>query len=307
MRNGYKPFHKIRELSEVTLYMLGGRVLGDALYVQSSFLSSRIVSGGGTVYVRLETKCEVLDDPENLATNISQEQESWHPFHNLGLVNRYIKGEAHVLILFKCRKPGEFVACLHRDDWGIGRSEHHLTEIASGGADELRLSDRSGFFAWNQCAANRYGRYRQQQTMLVNDIQLMQLPKAVAPPSLIWLDTVENFVTILPKAWYFAARRPYVCFGCVEDWERRVLVGCPPSSNNQRIGEVVERASEIMDNIPQHEGQRIWDDWDALDVIDDLSRLVVVFSPDGVGIVPPERIDGGLEILDVLLGPIVFC
>ena len=62
-----------------------------------------------------------------------------------------------------------------------------------------------------------------------------------------------------------------------------------------------------MENIPQHEGQRIRNRWDTHDIVDELSRLVVVFSPDGVKVLLPEPVHGSLEIIDVLIGPIVFC
>jgi len=84
-------------------------------------------------------------------------------------------------------------------------------------------------------------------------------------------------------------------------------MGHLPGSGNQRIREMVERASEIVDSIPEHESQLVWDSADRLSVIDKLLRLKVMVFPDGVWLGIPKGIGSGLELIDAYLGPLVFC
>jgi hypothetical protein len=69
---------------------------------------------------------------------------------------------------------------------------------------------------------------------------------------------------------------------------------------------VVEHASEVLERITEDEG-------DFQRRIGDLSGvkrhqlgLIVVFSPDGARVLLPEQNQVGVEIIDVLLGPLIL-
>lgn len=258
--------------------------------------------------VQLKTEREVLDDPQYLACETAEEERSRHRGYDADFINRYVEGEAQILIVFQCGKSAEFIACLHRDDWRDIRStsEYHLLEVMSRRADDRSSTTKRSAFAWRHAAAHRYSSDRKNQTMLVHDVKLMQLPKMVAPPSLVWLDTVEQMVAILPDAWYLSARQGWKVFGSIRNWERRILLWDDPGRAHKSIGQVIQGASQIVDSIPQHESEFFRDGRDALNVIDQISRLVVEFSPDGVRILQPESLNSGFKITDTLLGPIIF-
>ena len=257
----------------------------------------------------LEAGGEVVDNRSHFATGLHQEIRGRHEsFYNFKFVDRYVKGEAHILIHFRDRERAEFVACLQRDNAGIVGGENVLVNSETGGAYDRFLGLKRGFLAWNHAAANWYGRNRDQHTVLVNEIQFVELPELMTRPTLVWLDTVKDFKARLPKAYYSSARQGFIVFGTIADWERRVLwVKGNSGGFDQGAGKMIERASQIMNSIAESHCEFGVNVRDTFDVIGHASRFEVVFFSDGVGICAPEVGNSGIEIIDVLLGPIVFC
>jgi hypothetical protein len=124
---------------------------------------------------------------------------------------------------------------------------------------------------------------------------------------LVWLDTVENISARLPRAIYTSISQTTVVLGTIPDWEVRVLYGFLGSGAHNSMSQMVERATEIVESIPQDEADRVRDDRDALDVINSIASFFINFGSNAVTVGVPKEIDGGLEILHVLLGPLVFC
>ena len=201
----------------------------------------------------LEAGSEVANNGSDLSANVQQEERGgYKPFHDLRLVDRYIKGEAHVLVHFMNREGTQFIACLQRDDAWVNHYENALTNRKGGGAYDRFFANKLAFFTWSQCASNRYGRNCYQHAVLVNDIQFVELPDLMAKSILIWLDTFENFEARLPKAFYFRSRYGLEVFGKIANWERRLLlVERDPYFLDKGASQVIERASEIMDGISE--------------------------------------------------------
>jgi hypothetical protein len=257
----------------------------------------------------LETGSKGADNYSDLTANQPQEIQGGHQsLNDFKFVDRYIKGEAHILIHFRDRKRTEFVACLQRDNSGVVGSEDILMRCESGGAYNRFLGFICGVLAWSHAATNWYGRNCNQHAVLVNDIQFVELPELVTGPILVWLDTVENFKARTPKSFYASSRSGLIVFGEIANWERRVsFVNSTSGSFDQGAGEMIERASQVMNSIAEPHCEFGVNGREALDVIGHASRFEVVFLPDGVGICAPEVNDSGIEIIDVLIGPIVFC
>ena len=67
---------------------------------------------------------------------------------------------------------------------------------------------------------------------------------------------------------------------------------------------MIQSASQIVDGISQHETQQLWDGRDALNVIDDLSRLTVVFSrPMAWGLLSRKEFNSSLQNHGRAFGP----
>jgi hypothetical protein len=307
MWDGYKPTQKTLEPIEVARF-IPGRLLRDTRIGFGLHPLAGIIAASGKDAMRLQESTQLRDGLVHLTTQVPQQQVCWHPFSNAGLVNRYLEGKAHVLVFFQCGKSAEFVACLSCPDRWVLRGEQHLTKEDGGASDDDRLSSvEESFLAWKHASGHRDGADSEQHPVLVADVELMQLPCPMPETTLVRLDIVESIERVLPKAWYFSARHLTVRFGGIENWEARLRVGIFGTSFHEGNSKMIQRASEIMKSIPQHERKACRDDRNRLDVIDVLSRLHIVLTPDGVGIGEPEGIDSSLEITDVLLGPIVFC
>lgn len=66
----------------------------------------------GKADVTLQTRCEALNNSQNAAGKTSQQKERWSRLDDIRLIDRYIEGVAHVLVLFRCGISPDFVACL---------------------------------------------------------------------------------------------------------------------------------------------------------------------------------------------------
>jgi hypothetical protein len=261
----------------------------------------------GKADVPLEKPCGVVNHLQNFGTEVPQQQKSWNPFRDVRLVDRYIEGKAHILVFFRCGETSEHLACFGCPDRWSGCGKHHLLKEEGSWTDDSVSSVESSFLAWKHSTCDWNSNYGQQNPVLVDYVQIVQLPSPMPKTSLVWLDAVENMKGLIPDAWYFSARHVTKRFGGIKDWETGLRVGLISAGLNERTSQMVERAAEIMQSIPKLKGQTVIDDRYRLDVIDKLSRLRIVLTPDGVGVLQPEGIDGSLEIIDLLFGPVVFC
>lgn len=257
----------------------------------------------------LHEKGQVVNGGQNPTGESAQEEKRWHSPYDLRLVERYFKAEAHILILFRCGESPELVACLQFLDTGSGnRSEKELMEEQWGSRnDDPLINTRNGFVAWRSCASHRYGRDSEQEAVLVDDIEPMKLPSPVSPSLLVWLDTVENFVALLPQAWYSTLHHGRIRFGVIEDWEIRVISGLARSGHHKCISSIIKCASQIMDGIAQHKSQPFGNLGNGLDLVNEFSRGVIDITPERYAVLLPEKLLSSIEVIDVLFGPLVFC
>jgi hypothetical protein len=174
-------------------------------------------------------------------------------------------------------------------------------------ADERLSAVERLFLAWRHCAAYRYGGDSRHELVLVNNVELMQLPCPPSPSILVWLDSLDSFKAILPKSLYSGAKNAFEVFGELPDWERSVLIENAPSLGDKRPSQVVKGATEIVDCVSEHESNCVWDERDCSDIVDYLVSIKIALDPNGVGIAAPKFVNSGFELVDVLLGPLVFC
>lgn len=130
-------------------------------------------------------------------------------------------------------------------------------------------------------------------------------------PSVVWFDSSEKVYPGRPNTAYlslFDGLVKTIGSGFLPtDGERNIVQQFSGQSlvSGDRVGQVIERTSEIMDNVPYYAYKRSRDGL-RLDKerFLDCGRLRI---GDGlVSVVPQEQVKTGLEIFDVLLGPLVF-
>lgn len=109
------------------------------------------------------------------------------------------------------------------------------------------------------------------------------------------------------RAFYSGFKHTFELCGRVEDWERRVLVGSPSSSFHKGPSDVIKRATEIVKSITQSQGDLIGNGRHTVNDVGRFPVFKVILSADDVTVIAPEAVDCGYEILNVLIGLIVFC
>jgi hypothetical protein len=161
---------------------------------------------------------QIVDSTLNLARNETRQEQRGSWFDYSGFVDRYIKGESHIVLRLRSRNDQEYLALIQREGWGGADIDH--PNVAK--PIELRVGTLT--FAWSQGTATWRKTRGQQKTMLVYDVELVELPEQMAKASsLVWLDTVENISARLPRALYTSMSQTTIVLGTIPDWEVRVL------------------------------------------------------------------------------------
>ncbi len=116
---------------------------------------------------------------------------------------------------------------------------------------------------------------------------------------------------ITSNIWYKGCEGSVPCFSWWPDTLRRyrklegriaAIVG-GVSGGNEGARQMIQCASEVMQSVSEHQSEFAWDDRHIRDVIDDLTRLRIILSPDGTGVGLSETINGDLQIVDMPLWP----
>ncbi len=236
----------------------------------------------------------------NRFTEKFDKHHEWRPFGDSGFTDAYRKVKAHLLIRFCLGNGQEFIACVQRN-WREEVFKDKIWESLSRIRDESfwDATCQRNFLSWSEGASRIYNAHGQDQAVLVDDVEFVKLPQEPIA-SLVWLDTVENFESILPHSWYNSAQTGFVMFGGIRDWELRV------SSDDwgKATSEVIESATQAMENIAKDQWNLSRNGWNFSDVIAELSSLRVSLRKSGDGVSIVKSPQSRLEILDVMFGPI---
>lgn len=239
----------------------------------------------------------------DLATQEVHEHIEWHPFGNAGFVNAYCEVKAHILIRFRVRDGQEFLACVQRD-WKPLLSEPDDPSRASRkGNGEVLWSQRllNRHFLWSEVMHRVYGANGQEQSMLVNVVEPVKGPESLVP-SLVWLDSVERFERLLLNAVYDLPQGGFVGLGGMSDGELSVF----GDDGNYPTSEVIESAAKTVQDIASDKRYMTGDGWDFSDVIREFSGLRVYLSERRNGVRIVKDAQSGIQLVEVLFGPIQF-
>jgi len=240
---------------------------------------------------------------DNVADCPAEELSQHHqcrPFGDLRFVDAYREVKAHFVIRFRCGDSQEFVASFQRD-W---RKDVFGDEIWKSLARHQEKSFWEAtcsrqFLSWAEGASRIYNAQGQEQTVLVDVVELVKLPEEKVS-SLVWTDTVENFESILPYGWYNSVQHGFITMGRVSDWEFRV------GSDNwdKSARDVIESATQTVKNIAKDQWNLNGNGRNIADIVADVASLRIGLSERRDGMFIMESPQGRLQLLDVLFGPI---
>jgi hypothetical protein len=238
------------------------------------------------------TRCQIGDGSIHFPANELQERQGREYFNNSSFINRYIEGEAHILVRVLSGNGDELLACFYRD-CEAGPGGHDMNGKGDSCGPILAGNQKSSFellsFAWGHSAGSWYKGHGQQQSVFVANVELMKLPEFMPIPSLVWLDTVERVLARLPKALYLCRRAVTVSLGAIENWESGVLVGCLSCCDLHRRRQIIERTAEIMNGVPKYQGDCVGHIGDGLNVVSDVASLLVGIRGNVVSVAIPEK------------------
>ena len=233
-----------------------------------------------------EVRPETHDQVVNQVSDLVKQFNNRLTLDNRRLSERYIKNEVHVLI--KTRFAGQdYVAVFERHS--------HVMELKAG--PSVSLKDQ-------ECAVNA-DHCHDEVVMFVRDVELMEPVESVCS-SAVWLGLVDSVYGRLRHSLYFSNVHSFVFIGSVEDRETGLRRGHTAVGDHKLIGQVVQSAPQIVNNIPGHESKILRRGSDINDLKDIIARLGIGIGLNEIRLWFDEPIPSGFQILEMLFCPFDF-
>lgn len=225
---------------------------------------------------------------------------------NLRLVERYLKGELHLLLVLKTSRFGvDFIADLER----LNRA----TEVCVGDEAQNSTSIRPATDDINHSLVVERSRISElvphscgdKESVFVNIVQSAELPEKVIP-TLVRLERVDSINALGTEFLYFSTTlRRHVVIKTLPKREMNILLGSAGRiGSHQSECEIVKSASQIVENVSDDCGNSARNLRDELNV-DDLISVRILLSSEEITVFR-EGIQSNFEITDVLFGPFDF-
>src|ERR1700730_1099176 len=206
----------------------------------------------GRLGARASYSPEEIDD---LRHRISEQRERFKnclSLENPRLAQRHVKKEIRLVVRFKMRANRSAIdlAAISEGRTVGGSDGDELVGKHCGplGADDLFHLSPSA-----EPDASWPERQDDQETMFVDDVELVQGPEKFVLPSLVRLQPLELLHDRLRCSTYFRLHRGFVLFpvklGTAPDREVGLERGLLAVIPNDGVGEVVARGSEVMDRV----------------------------------------------------------
>jgi len=249
------------------------------------------------------------DDGINKIRKMMEKWQNRMTLDNLRLCERYLNGDVVLFIIvipageLSLGHPSEYCAIFQNVD-----SLSRLEGIENGWVD---LRDGNSPAPTNPVfrqgnVAPPAGSADHEQTMLVNNVEMMDQPEIVVS-SLIRVQSVDHAFRDRADSLYLSQKVGFIFGRSVKNRElnpsRDVAVRL-----NELPNEMVEGAPQIVDSIPDDAGEIIGDSPVAInsDLLDFVSGLRIILADDEVGVGLAEGVNAGFKITDVILGPFDF-
>ncbi len=237
-----------------------------------------------------------------IAQETHQQVELYRPFGEFGFIDAYLKVKAHLLLKLRSGNGQEFFACIQRDWRALGDLNKTLKAGSEGSKWRgwvERLIRRH--LIWSEGVSNIYQAHGQEQSVFVDVVHSVEGPQQ-AISSLIWLDTVDRFESLLPNSFYYSIQGTLVGLG--RECYREFCIGS--GSVDESISEIVKSTTETMQSIAGNEWNLSGDGWNLVDIKRHLSCMRILLAPDGYLIPVPKVEQGGVQLVDVLFGPLIL-
>ena len=228
----------------------------------------------------------------------AKEWNNWFSLNNARFAEQYVKGVFEILVRL-VDSDGRDFCCLFRI---ADRLNNHCLRGGPGGFPDCGSSaERVGNSHSNVLlSADRY-----QQSVLVNNVQVVKHPEKMVFSSFVRFEQTERVANILAGSLYLHLNQGADVVFIPFPWlpkDRESSILAPIRFWNELPHQVVERATEIVDSIPDGERKTYL-----------VSSEPVSYLPSlwiGIGdryvrvIVSDEDRNKGVNVSDVLMGPV---
>jgi hypothetical protein len=270
-----------------------------------------------------EAKNQVI----NVIEHLSKHWEDRFTLSNPRLVENYVKGKVHFLVLIKdALKPeNQLVAFIERalpilfigDDVEIKDG----TKVNVGGnVDPFFFEHGSGQPAPDKAGSSKVchdGTNGYQEAVLVDIVKLVESPETVVP-SLVRFGRVDSIYGRLRHALYFSFTRGFVLRGDVGvDYRETDLLAFGLAKDdalfstadvNEMPNEMVKGTSHVLDSLPGEQRDNGSHRLDTSDIMvrECIGKLRMWLGSNFVRLTVQEGLDSRFQCLDVLVGPCDF-
>lgn len=256
----------------------------------------------------LEEPLTVENHLVNSRIDLGKYRISGSGLENTRFCDRYVNEELQIIIRFGRRNGSDFVALLQQfDTRSCGVKSSHPQRKRLTGMTDSKGPLHLGKLALGRGLCDDCKTQPERFPVLTSIVQSTQEPERIIT-SLVWLGSPNNLYRLLGHAFYFSSRTlitvPIDSIR-VENWKSRLGRRLLPVGSHQRVNKIVESASITLQRFAKDDGKSTRNYDRTGDIVRDISRLWVALGLDyvWVGFVKPSQ--SGLEVKEVLLGPIV--
>lgn len=164
-------------------------------------------------------------------------------FDNLRFAERYAEGSLEVIVYVRSKRLE------NANQWAVHyRKDSGLFDVFD--IDGVCAFSHSGdFFSGREAA-----KHRNEDSVLVSDIQHVELPNKVMVPSRVTLQRPDDINSVLTGSLYFSLGKDFHFLRgrfAFADENRKPRFGCGPHavSDDELAGQEIQGGSEVMDNI----------------------------------------------------------
>ena len=227
---------------------------------------------------------ECLYDARDDLLQIFKSWENRIAFENISVAEQYAKGRLSIICYVELGGSGDRVKFSTITDY---KSYSNPIVVVVMCAHTSQLCDRNN---------------REQQSVLVNDVQLVKTPQGIIP-SFVWFNYIDDQgADFLPGHLYFSTIDGFYQFvSCETDREIGIPGWDTPGHGNNFAGHNVQGGTQIMNNVTNNQRDFPWErigiecqDIVPIDVVVDMQAVEVSFK---------EGRKTSLKLLDVLVGP----
>lgn len=220
----------------------------------------------------------------HISNELTQRWDERLTLNSLLIEKRFSRGQIHIIVHVLIKSTGE--------RWGLCFESSRFQQ-------EPLIS-----VSWHDidCVISN----RQNGPVLVDNVQLMNLPKSCIP-AVVWFQRIDEFYRFWPDALYFSSLDGFVSSFILRNRKTYSIGGFViGSGNDESICQVVQGASEIVNYVPSDGEDRKVVDRQTSCAHKYLSALRIFIGEAQIKVLIPSGVQYLLEVTEVIFGPFDF-